>query len=101
MATLILPFHTSKMTAVYVIDFVMPSKPLIQIRIVCEQQISNRSIFPNLTLKKQLRLPDHRLPQRVIKSGKQPDVRIVGFNVTHLQPLANEIVQEPRCPWIG
>ena len=84
------------MAAVDVVDPIVPRQTLVQERVVGVQQLLDRAILTDLTLKEQLRFADHRVTQRRIKTSEDAPIRFMRVEVAHLQPLFDEVLYEPR-----
>ena len=74
--------HSPKTTAVNVPNSVVPRQSLVQVGVICLQQIKYAAIFPHDAVKKQFRLCPHGLPQVVVevwKTTHDPDSRNPDF----------------------
>ena len=95
------PLRAAEPAAVDAGNPVVPGELLVQVRVVRPEQLRNRPVLAHLALEEQLRLAHHRGPQRIVESGEQRAVGILRVDVADLQPLPDEVVQEPRGAAIG
>jgi hypothetical protein len=88
--------QTAEMASINAFDPVMPRQPLVQVRIVGSQQLLDGTILTNLTFEEQFRLLSHGFAQGRVDVRELTCIRFVRSNVSHFQPLFDEITQEPR-----
>src|SRR5262245_56860033 len=87
-----------EVAAVYARDAVVPRELLVEKRLVGGQQVCDAAVFFQLSVEKQLDLPDECHSQVVVEPGKPlVEIRRDQPDISYLQPLFEEVLHQRRA----
>ena len=79
----------------------MLGQSLVEVGVVCPQQVHDVVVVAHLRFEEQLGLPLHGLAQVVVEYEEPIGVRRVSLEIPHRQPLLHEVVHPPCRLGIG
>ncbi len=80
---------------------IVPRQPLVQKRVVRGDQLGDAAVASQHMFEQPLGFLPHRLPQVVVKIGKEPHVGRERLQISQVEPLTGEVGYERLRPPVG
>src|SRR5262245_43531077 len=100
-AVLVFYSHSTHLIAIYTGNAVVPGEAFVHERIISIQKSHRTAVLEGYAFKKHFRLALHRLSQIVIKIGKDIIDRILGLEISQVQPLSCEVRPQSSRTFVG